>query len=586
MEKGRTKYARWNLEMTIKIWSGSDYTTGYSLNDQIINPSPKGHHLLIQRTSVTSTPVSYASPIDALKPMICNAFAIFNASCRIIILLTARPPALAMKAQCKGNNLRILGIGCLFDCRQLLVIEPNYLATRGQCNIVWPSRCSHLMKIIYFFVILNANSIEKNFDLLGPSPPPPPPPHIHIHTLSSMEAIMSEFFNDTSTAFYIIVLVWVCDQYEAICCHTSITRRHWLRFFYLYHFAFYAYHYRFNGQYSWLALMTSWLFILHSMLYFFHHYELPAILQQAQIQQLGRVHTVNIVLRNLPNNNNNNNNGANNIPAAGNSGEANTGNAAAAGIGGSTPSGATGQNTAQQQRQNPVVNLVFRNISGAMANTRNGNASLSFMFRNVRNIVQNLHNNTRGAAAVATTTADSSTSNITTSTTTVTTNATSDTNTTSATNTTPTTSVSNTSRSSTSPSGLVTTQTSIMADGQRITCTVTAERGLLNGLSISTAGVASTTTTTAAETISNASSDGATGYVAPSAAVSSGVASVELVEDVAGSGMSDPSSVTSTTHVPGGILGEAIGDQGGTEGQAEFSEEIIRPSKDLREIHC
>lgn len=63
-----------------------------------------------------------------------------------------------------------------------------------------------------------------------------------------MEAIMSEFFNDTSTAFYIIVLVWVCDQYEAICCHTPITRRHWLRFFYLYHFAFYAYHYRFNGQ--------------------------------------------------------------------------------------------------------------------------------------------------------------------------------------------------------------------------------------------------------------------------------------------------------------------------------------------------
>ena len=72
-------------------------------------------------------------PIDALKPMICNAFAIFNASCHIIILLTARPPALALSvnAQSKGNNLRILaksaggnsklGIGDLFDCRQLLV---------------------------------------------------------------------------------------------------------------------------------------------------------------------------------------------------------------------------------------------------------------------------------------------------------------------------------------------------------------------------------------------------------------------------------------------------------------------------------
>lgn len=44
-----------------------------------------------------------------------------------------------------------------------------------------------------------------------------------------MEAIMSEFFNDTTTAFYIILTVWVADQYDAICCHTSITKRHWLR---------------------------------------------------------------------------------------------------------------------------------------------------------------------------------------------------------------------------------------------------------------------------------------------------------------------------------------------------------------------
>lgn len=107
-----------------------------------------------------------------------------------------------------------------------------------------------------------------------------------ILALVGMEAIMSEFFNDTSTAFYIILIVWIADQYDAICCHTPITKRHWLRFFYLYHFSFYAYHYRFNGQYSSLALLTSWLFTEHSMLYFFHHYELPLILQQAQLQNL------------------------------------------------------------------------------------------------------------------------------------------------------------------------------------------------------------------------------------------------------------------------------------------------------------
>lgn len=102
-----------------------------------------------------------------------------------------------------------------------------------------------------------------------------------ILALVGMEAIMSEFFNDTTTAFYVILIVWAADQYDAMCCHTLITRKHWLRFFYLYHFAFYAYDYRFNGQYSGLALLTSWLFIQHSMVYFFHHYELPFILSQA-----------------------------------------------------------------------------------------------------------------------------------------------------------------------------------------------------------------------------------------------------------------------------------------------------------------
>ncbi|XP_014208464.1 membralin isoform X2 [Copidosoma floridanum] len=107
-----------------------------------------------------------------------------------------------------------------------------------------------------------------------------------ILALVGMEAIMSEFFNDTSTAFYIMLIVFIADQYDAVCCHTPITKRHWLKFFYLYHFTFYAYQYRFNGQYSSLALVTSWLFIEHSMIYFFHHYELPMILQQAQLQQL------------------------------------------------------------------------------------------------------------------------------------------------------------------------------------------------------------------------------------------------------------------------------------------------------------
>lgn len=105
-----------------------------------------------------------------------------------------------------------------------------------------------------------------------------------ILALVGMEAIMSEFFNNNTTAFYVILIVWIADQYDSICCHTNITKRHWLRFFYLYLYAFYAYDCRFNGHYGGLALLTSWFFIQHAMLFFFHRYELPAIIQARAIQ--------------------------------------------------------------------------------------------------------------------------------------------------------------------------------------------------------------------------------------------------------------------------------------------------------------
>lgn len=53
---------------------------------------------------------------------------------------------------------------------------------------------------------------------------------IFLSFFPGMEALMSEFFNDTTTAFYIILIVWLADQYDAICCHTALTKRHWLRY--------------------------------------------------------------------------------------------------------------------------------------------------------------------------------------------------------------------------------------------------------------------------------------------------------------------------------------------------------------------
>ncbi|GJQ66311.1 hypothetical protein Trydic_g4356 [Trypoxylus dichotomus] len=148
---------------------------------------------------------------------------------------------------------------------------------------------------IFLFIVDVLHMMEFNVPISFPAAPL----LTVILALVGMEAIMSEFFNDTTTAFYIILIIWIADQYDAICCYTPITKRHWLRFFYLYHFTFYAYHYRFNGQYSSLALISSWLFIQHSMVYFFHHYELPAILQQAQLQQLIR-QTTNREARHIP----------------------------------------------------------------------------------------------------------------------------------------------------------------------------------------------------------------------------------------------------------------------------------------------
>lgn len=134
---------------------------------------------------------------------------------------------------------------------------------------------------VFVFIVDLLQMLEFNVSVTFPAAPL----LTVILALVGMEAIMSEFFSDTSTAFYIILIVWLADQYDAICCHTVITKRHWLRFFYLYHYFFYAYHYRFNGQYSGLTLLTSWLFILHSKLYFYHHYELPLILRTAHLRQ-------------------------------------------------------------------------------------------------------------------------------------------------------------------------------------------------------------------------------------------------------------------------------------------------------------
>lgn len=82
-----------------------------------------------------------------------------------------------------------------------------------------------LVFLTFFSLILQLEIINCfSFSFISSRFRLPPAP-----TTLGMEAIMSEFFNDTTTAFYIILTVWFADQYDAICCHTTLTKRHWLR---------------------------------------------------------------------------------------------------------------------------------------------------------------------------------------------------------------------------------------------------------------------------------------------------------------------------------------------------------------------
>lgn len=102
--------------------------------------------------------------------------------------------------------------------------------------------------------------------------------------LIGLEDIMSEYFSDSRIAFYVILNVWIADQFHSYCCHTPITKKYWLRFFYLYHIGFYVYYHIYARRNAFMALFVSCILTMHMMLYFFHHFELPFVLNTFQIR--------------------------------------------------------------------------------------------------------------------------------------------------------------------------------------------------------------------------------------------------------------------------------------------------------------
>ncbi|XP_019620505.1 PREDICTED: membralin-like isoform X2 [Branchiostoma belcheri] len=288
------------------VWPSDEYIVEYSLEYGFLRLSPQTRQRLnIPIMVVTLDPTKDECFGDSFSRFLLEEFLGYDD------ILMSSIKGLAEHEDNKGY-LRNVVSGEHYRFVSMWMARTSYIAAAFvmfmfTISVSMLLRYSHHQ--IFVFIVDLLQMLEMNVTIAFPAAPL----LTVILALVGMEAIMSEFFNDTTTAFYIILMVWVADQYDAICCHTNISKRHWLRFFYLYHFAFYAYHYRFNGQYSGLALVTSWLFIQHSMIYFFHHYELPVILQQARIHTM-LLNNHNAINVNNPVNINNNNTGGHNNP--------------------------------------------------------------------------------------------------------------------------------------------------------------------------------------------------------------------------------------------------------------------------------
>ncbi|XP_069503576.1 membralin isoform X2 [Ambystoma mexicanum] len=261
------------------VWPQEEYIVEYSLEYGFLRLSQSTRQRLnIPVMVVTLDPTRDQCFGDRFSRLLLDEFLGYDD------ILMSSVKALAENEENKGF-LRNVVSGEHYRFVSMWMARTSYLAA-FVIMVIFTLSVSMLLRYshhqIFVFIVDLLQMLEMNMTIAFPAAPL----LTVILALVGMEAIMSEFFNDTTTAFYIILIVWLADQYDAICCHTNTSKRHWLRFFYLYHFAFYAYHYRFNGQYSSLALVTSWLFIQHSMMYFFHHYELPAILQQIRIQEM------------------------------------------------------------------------------------------------------------------------------------------------------------------------------------------------------------------------------------------------------------------------------------------------------------
>ncbi|XP_032902931.1 membralin isoform X3 [Amblyraja radiata] len=208
--------------LTRAVWPQEEYIVEYSLEYGFLRLSQSTRQRLnIPVMVVTLDPTKDLCFGDGFSRFLLDEFLGYDD------ILMSSVKALAENEENKGF-LRNVVSGEHYRFVSMWMARTSYLAA-FVIMVIFTLSVSMLLRYshhqIFVFIVDLLQMLEMNMTIAFPAAPL----LTVILALVGMEAIMSEFFNDTTTAFYIILIVWLADQYDAICCHTNTSKRHWLR---------------------------------------------------------------------------------------------------------------------------------------------------------------------------------------------------------------------------------------------------------------------------------------------------------------------------------------------------------------------
>ncbi|XP_041085220.1 membralin-like isoform X4 [Polyodon spathula] len=204
-----------------KVWPQEEYIVEYTLEYGFLRLSQTTRQRLnVPVMVVTLDPLRDQCFGDGFSRFLLDEFLGYDD------ILMSSVKALAENEENKGF-LRNVVSGEHYRFVSMWMARTSYLAA-FVIMVIFTLSVSMLLRYshhqIFVFIVDLLQMLEMNMTVAFPAAPL----LTVILALVGMEAIMSEFFNDTTTAFYIILIVWLADQYDAICCHTNTSKRHWL----------------------------------------------------------------------------------------------------------------------------------------------------------------------------------------------------------------------------------------------------------------------------------------------------------------------------------------------------------------------